>query len=88
MGIELNNDQIYCTYKMENWWHHSTEQLFQISGSAGSGKSTVVRYLIEKIGLEYDEVLFVAFMGKAASQLARNGLPAQTIHSAIYRFEK
>ena len=88
MGIELNNDQIYCTYKMENSWHHSTEQLFQISGSAGSGKSTVVRYLIEKIGLEYDEVLFVAFMGKAASQLARNGLPAQTIHSAIYRFEK
>ena len=32
MGIELNNDQIYASYKMENWWHHSTEQLFQISG--------------------------------------------------------
>ena len=88
MGIELNNDQIYASYKMENWWHHSTEQLFQISGGPGRGKTFLVRYLIDRVGLSYDEVLFVAFMGKAASQLARNGLPAKTIHSAIYKYEK
>lgn len=64
------------------------EHLYLTNDYIVTHNTTVVRYLIEKLGLDYDEVLFVAFMGKAASQLARNGLPAQTIHSAIYRFEK
>ena len=88
MSIELNNDQIYCVYEGEKWWHSSTNQLFQITGSAGTGKTTTVKYLIERLGLTYDQVLFVAFMGKAASQLARNGLPAKTIHSTIYDYKK
>lgn len=88
MSIELNNEQIYAIYDMEHWWNSGTEQLFQISGAAGTGKTTLVRYLIERLGLSYKEVLFLAFMGKAASQMARNGLPAKTIHSAIYDYEK
>lgn len=88
MNIELNNEQIYAVYDLENWWKKSDRQLFQISGAAGTGKTTLVRYLIERIGLNYDQVLFLAYMGKAASQLARNGLPAQTIHSAIYDYVK
>jgi exodeoxyribonuclease-5 len=88
MSIELNNEQIYAVYDMEKWWNSSTEQLFQISGASGTGKSTLVNYLIERIGLDYKEVLFLAFMGKAASRLARNGLPARTIHSTIYDYEK
>lgn len=88
MGIELNNEQIYAIYDLEHWWHSSTKQVFEISGAAGTGKTTLVRYLIERLGLDYSEVLFVAFMGKAASCMARNGLPAKTIHSAIYNYEK
>ena len=88
MNIELNNEQIYAVYDLENWWNKSSKQLFQISGAAGTGKTTLVRYLIERLGLNYDQVLFLAYMGKAASQLSRNGLPAQTIHSAIYDYIK
>lgn len=88
MGIELNNDQIYAIYDLEHWWNSSTKQVFEISGSAGTGKSTLVKYFIERIGLDYNNVLFVAFMGKAASILARNGLPAKTIHSAIYDYKE
>lgn len=88
MGIDLNNEQIHAIYDMEHWWNTRDKQVFEISGAAGTGKTTLVRYLIERLGLSYDEVLFVAYMGKAASQLARNGLPAQTIHSAIYDVEK
>lgn len=88
MSIELNNEQIYAVYDLENWWNKGSKQLFQISGAAGTGKTTLVRYLIERLGLNNDQVLFLAFMGKAASQLARNGLPAQTIHSAIYDYVK
>lgn len=88
MGIELNNEQIYAVYDLEHWWHSSTKQTFEISGAAGTGKTTLIRYFIERLGLSYENVLFVAFMGKAASQMARNGLPAKTIHSAIYEYKE
>lgn len=84
----MNTEQIYGIYDAEHWWYSSTNQVFEIVGPAGTGKTTMVRFLIEKLGLSYDEVLFVAFMGKAASQLSRNGLPASTIHSAIYNYVK
>ena len=88
MSIELNNDQIYAIYDLEHWWHSQDKQVFEISGGAGTGKTTLIRYFIERLGLSYDNVLFVAFMGKAASVLARNGLPSSTIHSAIYDYRE
>ena len=88
MSIELNNDQIHAAYLADDWWHHSTRQLFEISGAAGTGKTTLVRYLIKRFNLENDQVLFIAYTGKAATQLIRNGLPAKTIHSACYEYVK
>ena len=64
------------------------EHLYLTNDYIVTHNTFLVRYLIDRVGLSYDEVLFVAFMGKAASQLARNGLPAKTIHSAIYKYEK
>lgn len=88
MQFELNNDQIYGSFQLENWWNTLNEQVFEISGAAGTGKTTLIRYFIDRIGLRLDEVLFVAYMGKAVTQMMRNGLPAQTIHSSIYDFEE
>lgn len=88
MGIDLNNQQIDCTYKMEQWWKSGTKQRFEITSKAGCGKTTVAKYLIDRIGLKQDEVLAMAFMGKAALQLSKQGLKARTIHSAIYDYEK
>lgn len=89
MGIILNNDQIYASMKFESWWRSaSSDQVFELDGPAGSGKTTIILYLIDKLGLNLEDVLFVAYMGKAACQMARNGLPAQTIHSAIYDCRK
>lgn len=88
MGILLNNEQIYACYDIENWWHKSSNQLYEIDGPAGSGKTTLIRYFIDRIGLKLEDVLFVSYMGKAVSQMARNGLPARTIHSSIYDCEK
>lgn len=87
MGIELNNEQLYTVMDMESWFRKGIKQLYEISGAAGTGKTTLVLYLIEQLELKLDEVLFVAYMGKAATQLARNGLPAKTIHSAIYLYD-
>jgi exodeoxyribonuclease-5 len=88
MGIEFNDQQIYALYAMENWWYNQKNQLFEISGRPGTGKTTLVKYFIERIGLDYSEVAFVAYMGKAAMVLARTGLPAQTLHSLIYTYEE
>lgn len=86
MGIELNTEQVYAIYELEHWWHSKDNQLFQITGCPGTGKTTLVRYFIDRLGLSLENVLFVAYMGKAASILQRNGLPAKTIHSAIYDY--
>lgn len=88
MGIELTNDQVTAIYKGETWYRSQTKQVFEISGPGGSGKSFLIMYLIEKLGLRLDQVLFVAYMGKACSRLIQAGLPAKTIHSAIYDYEK
>lgn len=50
--------------------------------------TTLVSYFIDRLGLKMKNVLFVAYMGKAASVLQRKGLPAKTIHSAIYDFKE
>lgn len=88
MGITLNNEQLFTVMDMENWFRKGTKQTYDISGAAGTGKTTLVVYLIERLGLTLDEVLFVAYMGKAATQLSRNGLPAKTIHSAFYEYRR
>ena len=70
--------------------HH--QQVARVWGYAGTGKSTITRYVIEELGLEpvnrqagTGGVLFAAFTGKAALVMTRKGTPASTIHSLIYR---
>ena len=87
--IELNEDQIYASYQAEDWYYNKpSQQIFEITGGPGTGKTTCVRYIIDKLGLKLEEVLFVAYTGKAATQLCRNGVPAKTIHSTFYYYEK
>lgn len=84
MGFELNNQQLYAGLEMEKWWTKCMKQVFEISGPAGSGKTTIVSYLIDTLGLKHEEVLFMAYVGKATMALARKGNFAKTIHSSIY----
>jgi exodeoxyribonuclease-5 len=88
MGIEMNDDQIFATMKLEHWWKTRDDQVFEIAGGAGTGKTTCILYFIQRIGLELEDVLFVSYMGKAVSQMIRNGLPAKTIHSTCYTYSK
>lgn len=88
MGIELNNDQIFANYKLEHWYKSGNTQLFEVAGGAGTGKTTMILYFIERIGIPLDHVLFVSYMGKAVSRMIQSGLPARTIHSTCYTYEK
>ena len=88
MSIELNTDQLHASYKFEHWYKHSTNQIFGIEGGAGTGKTTMILYCMDRLGIPLDCVLFTSYMGKAVSQMIRNGLPAKTIHSVCYNYEK
>lgn len=82
--MEFTDEQEEAIRKAKRWWKTQDKQVFEISGIAGSGKSSVVYYLIEELGLDRNNVLFVAYVGKAALVLSQKGNNAKTIHSAIY----
>jgi len=60
-------------------------------GYAGTGKSTVLPYIIDDLGFDPNTVAFMAPTGKAAKVMRQklrkiySGAMASTIHSAIYR---
>lgn len=60
-----------------------------IAGYAGSGKSTLVSFIIDALGLEPYEVAYVAYTGKAASVLQHKGCPnAKTAHKLLFYSKK
>ncbi len=61
------------------------EKYITISGYAGSGKSTLVRFIIEAMDIEEDRVAYATFTGKAAEVLRKEGNPnAMTLHRLLY----
>ena len=86
--FELTEQQKYAKEKTLKWWRTQNKQVFEISGAAGTGKTTIIYTLIEELGLNHDEVLFMAYVGKATLALAMKGNYAQTIHSSIYNLRK
>ena len=56
-----------------------------IGGYAGSGKSTLVRFIIEALDVDKDDVCYCAFTGKAAEVLRKKGNKnACTLHKLLY----
>lgn len=62
------------------------EKYTVISGFAGSGKSTLIKFIIEALGVNaQDDVAYVAYTGKAANVLSKKGCPnAVTAHKLLY----
>lgn len=57
-----------------------------VSGYAGSGKSTCIKFIIAALGLAPEEVAYVAFTGKAAKVLRDKGCDnAMTAHRLLYQ---
>ena len=57
-----------------------------IAGYAGTGKSTLINFIIDALGVDKNnEVCYVAFTGKAATVLRAKGCPnATTAHRLLY----
>lgn len=60
-----------------------------IAGFAGTGKSTLVSYIISALNIDPTEVTYIAYTGKAALVLQQKGcLTATTAHKFLYNFRK
>lgn len=84
---ELTNDQLTADKMIEDWFLHSTRQIFVLSGFAGTGKTTLLKHTItQTLKLVPDEsAAFVTPTGKAATVLIRSGIRACTLHKLIYQ---
>jgi exodeoxyribonuclease-5 len=81
--MQFSSEQDAALVAVSDWLKQGFPQVFRLFGYAGTGKTTLARYLAE--GVDGD-VLFAAFTGKAALVLrSRGAKKASTIHSLIYR---
>lgn len=56
-----------------------------ISGYAGTGKSTLIKFIIAALNIPKEEVAYIAYTGKAAEVLRHKGCPnACTAHKLLY----
>jgi exodeoxyribonuclease V len=85
MTVTLTPEQERALDAVQGWFLDGRvrEQPFRLFGPAGVGKTTLVKHLARTLGIS--DIAYGAYTGKAASVLTRKGVPATTIHSAIYR---
>jgi len=65
--------------------HQAHEKYTVIAGYAGTGKSTLVRFIIDALDVEKNKVAYVSYTGKAAEVLRKKGNEnAMTLHKLLY----
>ena len=77
-GLELAPDQVEAVERA------LTDKVLVITGGPGTGKTTLVRAVVEILGREGQRLLLAAPTGRAANRLAlAAGLAARTIHRLL-----
>lgn len=80
--MNLSPQQVEAYDKIMAWLKTPTKR-FALAGYAGTGKTTLARYIAEQIG--ENGVIFCAFSGKAAHILRQKGIQnSGTIHENLY----
>lgn len=82
--MQLTNDQ-ETALKIILEKHKNNERYVVVSGYAGTGKSTLVRFAISALNVSEDKVAYCSYTGKAAEVLRKKGNKnAMTLHRLIY----
>ena len=84
MNFVPNLGQTELIRRIKSWWKTLEKPMFVFSGGPGTGKTTTLKYVIEDLGISLDDVIGIAYSGKAVNVIAGNGLPAETIHAFAY----
>ena len=86
--MELTPKQLAGLHEVVNRYKRG-EKFSVISGYAGVGKSTLVKFIIDALEIPQEKVKYVAFTGRAAEVLRKKGNPnATTLHKLIYFSEQ
>jgi exodeoxyribonuclease-5 len=89
MSLLLNEKQRMAIKKAINWYYYKQDKIiFIISGLAGTGKTSLVRILVNILGLAPYQVVYCSFTGRAVEILRRKGCQANTIHKTFYSVRK
>lgn len=82
--MELTNKQEQgLRIAIDRYLHN--EKYTVISGYAGTGKTTLVRFIIDALGLYDNEVCFACYTGKACQVLLQKGNKnVRTLHKLLY----
>lgn len=92
--FSLTDGQKEAITRIRNWFstlpvRSIKKKYFVLAGAAGTGKTSLVQYIVANLKLAPSEVLSISPTGKAALNMQRKGMSkAKTIHSAIYKCSK
>lgn len=83
--MKLSNKQL-AGLKIAVQRYRDGEKYTVIAGFAGSGKSTLVRFIIEALNIHEENVCYATFTGKAAQVLLKKGnRNVSTLHKLLYK---
>lgn len=78
-GQQLISDMAY------DWFYHGTDQVFEIDGLAGTGKSFLMGQILKRLGLNKNQYMPMAYTGQAAIVMRTKGFTtAKSIHASLY----
>jgi len=81
--IQLTQEQTQAAELIMSFMEDDPRDLFKLGGYAGTGKTTLIKYIIKELSKKYS-IATMAFTGKAVNVLQKKGIQATTIHSRCY----
>ena len=83
--VILNEEQEKIKNEAIHWFLYESEQVFEIAGPAGTGKSVLIGQILRELNLEINQVAPMSFTGQASIVMRTRGFPnARSIHSTLY----
>lgn len=83
--MKLNDGQYKIYKEALKWFRSSSEQVFEIDGPAGVGKSVLMHAILRGLNLRSDQYMSMAYTGQAAIIMRTKGFKdSRSIHSSLY----
>lgn len=83
----LTKDQDREFKKVVKWYKDDKDkQVYTLLGRAGTGKTTLIKIILDELGINSSDYITCAPTGKASVVLSTKGLEAVTIHKLIYMY--
>lgn len=86
-SITLTDAQNKKKNQIVDWFNSPSrlknEPVFPLLGVAGSGKSSIIPYILSELNLKDEQVAYCAYTGMASLVLIKKGLNACTCHNYV-----